>query len=289
MAKKDYYQILNVDHKSSLKQIKSAFRQLALKYHPDHNPGNLDAAQLFSQIKEAYEFLSTPELRKQYDSFYKPRTAPAAERQPQAAPKSSTATRPKKSQNLRYTLFITLEDVVTGCERGIRYIRNNKNEKETVQLKVKVPVGAYHLQRLKLSGYGDVDTSGAGDLFVIVQHQNHPMFLKNDLNLRVNVPVSYIDIALGSTLEVPTLTGIRKLKLKSCEFEDLDTTLRGFGLPDHEGRYKGDLEVHFFIEHPKKLSNSEKEALESQRRSWPQGEMMQQYQVYLKNLKGRSS
>ena len=246
MAKKDYYKILNVDHKANLKTIKSAYRQLALKYHPDHNPGNARALKMFNQVKEAYEILISSEQKKNYDFSYTPGPTPKA----QAKTSPREAGEKTSGKNLRYNLYITLEDVAKGCERGIRYMRKNSSEKETVQLKIKVPKGAFHHQRLKLADYGDTDKSGTGDLFVIIHLQTHPMFLKNDLNLRVNVPIRYIDAALGSTVEVPTLGGIRKLKLKACEFEDLEYTMTGFGLPDPKGHFKGDLIVYCFIEHP---------------------------------------
>ena len=283
MAKKDFYKILKVDPKSSLKEIKSAYRQLALKYHPDHNPENPDAAEMFAIIKEAYEVLTTADLRKSYDFDYTPsRREPTVQPQKPTGPVESK----KKGKNLRYNLYISLEDVSKGCERGIRYIRKNKNESETIQLKVKVPKGAFDNQRLKLTNYGDTDQGGSGDLFVIIHLHDHPIFLKNDLNLRVNVPVSYLDVMLGSMIEVPTLNGIKKIKLKACEFDDLETTMKGFGLPDHKGHFKGDLLVHFFIEHPRKLSTAEKNAVQKGLRTWPQGEMMQQYQNYLKQQKG---
>jgi curved DNA-binding protein len=286
LAKKDYYRILNIDAKASVKQIKSAYRQMALKYHPDHNPGNEDAAIQFAKIKEAYDTLTTPELRRNYDAQYSPSPPPRAKVEPQTSP----VPEPRgngRGKNLRYNLYITLEDVANGCERGIRYMRSNGGEKETLQIKVRVPQGAFHHQRLKLAGYGDVTPDGTGDLFVIVHLQNHPIFLRNELNLRVNVPIRYIDAALGSSIDIPTLSGVRKLKLKVCEFDDLEYVLRGFGLPDAKGGYKGDLVVHCFIEHPKRLSTHERQSMEKGLRTWPQGEMMQQYQVYLKEQKGR--
>ncbi len=287
MARKDYYKILNVDPKANLKEIKSAYRQLALKYHPDHNPDNPDAISMFSEIKEAYETLTTTELKKNYDSTYRPTPRPQPRAEPQPQPNGTKAGQGGgKGKNLRYNLFITLEDVVRGCDRTIRYIRTNNNEKETVQIKVRVPKGAFQNQRLKLGGYGDISKDGAGDLFVIVHIQNHPMFIRNELNLRVNVPITYADAALGSTIDVPSLNGIRKLKLKVCEFDDLQHVLRGFGLPDPKGNFKGDLIVHCFIEHPKRLSTQERANLERSLKTWPQGEMMQQYQVYLRELKG---
>jgi molecular chaperone DnaJ len=65
---KDYYRILGVDKKASDKQIKDAYRRLARKHHPDANPGNKDSEEKFKEISEAYEILSSPEKRKEYDS-----------------------------------------------------------------------------------------------------------------------------------------------------------------------------------------------------------------------------
>ncbi len=291
MAKKDFYKILNIDHKATTKAVKTAYRQLALKYHPDHNPNNPKAVEMFTLIKEAYDILSDPDLRKKYDFSYTPsKPEPVVEPQrprPSQTPSSST-TPPKKVKNLRYNLYITLEDVLNGCERSIRFIRKNQSENETVQLKVRVPKGAFNHQRLKLAGYGDVSKEGTGDLFVIIHLQEHPIFLKDDLNLRVNVPISYLDAMLGSQIEVPILTGIRKIKLKPCEFEDLNVVLQGFGLPDPKGQYKGELLVHFFIEHPKSLSTFEKNAAQKCQRTWPEGDMMRQYKSYLTQHKGSS-
>ena len=284
MAKKDFYSILNVDHKANLKTIKSAYRQLALKYHPDHNPNNPEALKQFNLIREAYELLIDTNLRKQYDQTYKPPQSSTAKREPNRAQKSKAKTK-ATSKNLRYNLYITLEDVNKGCDRTIRYIRKNKNEKETVQLTVKVPKGAFHHQRLKLSQFGDSDGETTGDLFVILHLQNHPIFLKKELDLRVNVPITYLDAALGNTIEIPTLNGIRKQKLKACEFNNIKFQLRGFGLPDSRKDYKGDLHVHCFIEHPKRLSSDEKNAMQKALKTWPTGEMMQQYQSYLNQLK----
>lgn len=286
MAKKDYYKILNVDHKAPIKAIKTAYRQLALKYHPDHNPDNQQALEMFTLIKEAYEVVSDPDTRAKYDFSYTPtKTDPIVEHQ--APPQTSKSTSsPKKVKNLRYNLFITLEDVLNGCDRSIRFIRKNNGENETIQLKVRVPKGAFNHQRLKLSGYGDKSQTETGDLFVIIQLQEHPIFLKNDLNLRVNVPIRYVDVLLGSQIEVPTLNGIRKIKLKPCEFDQLNVTLKGFGLPDPKDHFKGELLVHFFIENPRSLSTSEKNAMQKILRTWPEGDMVRQYKSYLTQHKG---
>lgn len=238
---------------------------------------------MFNKVREAYELLIDSDLRKQYDFTYKPEKSAVSPEPPQSKTKTGTT----KGKNLRYNLYIRLEDVANGCERSIRYIRNNNSEKETVQIKVAVPKGAFDKQRLKLSGYGDIDKQATGDLFVIIHLQEHPLFIRRDINLRVNVPIRYLDAVLGSTIEIPTLKGLRKLKLRGCEFDKMDYTLKGFGLPDPKGNYRGDLEVHCFIDNPSRLSQSERNSLQKIANSWPQPEMMKQYQDSIKSMKGK--
>lgn len=277
MGKKDYYKILNVDPKASTKAIKSAYRQMALKYHPDHNPNNPQAKKQFALIREAYETLTSPELKSDYDLSYQPSvTRPSVQR------KKTTTTNSKTKNNLRYNLYIHLEDVLSGCERSIRYVRKVKGTSETLQIKVKVPQGAFHHQRLKIAGFGDQIGNQTGDLFVIVHLQSHPLFMQEGLDLRVNVPICYLDILLGSTIDVPTLSGIYKLKLKSFEFDQLNFKVQGQGLPDYDSKSRGNLHVFCFVEHPKRISQAEKNALQKCLRTWPQGEMMREYSSYLK-------
>ena len=69
MDKRDYYEVLGVSRNASEKEIKSAYRKLAKKYHPDSNQGNKDAENKFKEASEAYSVLSDPEKRKQYDQF----------------------------------------------------------------------------------------------------------------------------------------------------------------------------------------------------------------------------
>ena len=69
MAKRDYYEVLGVDKSASADDIKKAFRKLALKYHPDKNPGDKSAEEKFKEVAEAYNVLRDPEKRQKYDQF----------------------------------------------------------------------------------------------------------------------------------------------------------------------------------------------------------------------------
>ena len=69
MAKRDYYEVLGVDKSASAEEIKKAYRKMAIKYHPDKNPGDKDAEEKFKEAAEAYDVLSNPEKRQRYDQF----------------------------------------------------------------------------------------------------------------------------------------------------------------------------------------------------------------------------
>ena len=67
--KRDYYEVLGVNKSSSAEEIKKAYRKLALKYHPDRNPGDAEAEEKFKEAAEAYDVLSNPEKKQRYDQF----------------------------------------------------------------------------------------------------------------------------------------------------------------------------------------------------------------------------
>ena len=126
MARRDYYAVLGVPRNASTEDIKRAFRALALQYHPDRNPDDLDAERRFREAMEAYEALGEPAERQRYDrlgALYRPDGKPPTPDEVNAfvAEALSGLFRRKgageRGEDLRYALTVTLEEVGAGVER----------------------------------------------------------------------------------------------------------------------------------------------------------------------------
>lgn len=132
-------------------------------------------------------------------------------RGPGAGPKSR---RPAKGADLRYTLNVSFEESALGCDKIISFIRQRGGKEDPAKLSVNVPAGVKEGQRLKLAGEGDSTGSGtSGDLYVIVSVQEHSLFKRNENDVTLDLPVTYIDAILGANCEVPTLTGKAMIRI----------------------------------------------------------------------------
>lgn len=137
--KKDYYAILGVSRDADIETIKRAYRRLALQYHPDRNPGNKEAEERFKEITEAYEVLSDPNKRRQYDLFGT--TSGIGGGMSAETIFSQTveeifstffgggSSRSRRSQAIQgedipITLELTLEEIATGAEKEVEYLRD---------------------------------------------------------------------------------------------------------------------------------------------------------------------
>ncbi|MEN2992044.1 MAG: J domain-containing protein [Bacteroidia bacterium] len=139
--KKDYYAILGVPRSADLETIKQAYRRLALQYHPDRNPGNREAEERFKEISEAYEVLSDPEKRRQYDLFGTVSSAPPPSADPftqvveevfetffGTGRRRSARPQAVRGEDIRLPLELTLEEIATGLTREIEYLREMRCE-----------------------------------------------------------------------------------------------------------------------------------------------------------------
>lgn len=292
----DYYKILGVDKKAGSEDIKKAYRKLALKYHPDKNPGNKDAEEKFKKISEAYAVLSDSEKRKQYDSFgsdtfsrhysqedifrdfdinkilrdlgfggvggrgrtytYQTGGDPFSDLFSGAQYK----TMPQKGSDIEYNLSITLEESVLGAEKKLAV----KKEDKVDEINIKIPAGINAGKKLRLAGKGLFGLHGGtpGDLYLNISILPHPIFARDGNDIYVEKAINFSQAALGTTIEVPTLEGVTKrLKIPAGTQNNTKIRMKGYGVPNLKGSGKGDQYVKITVNVPKKLTEYQTELI----------------------------
>ena len=301
MSKKDFYSVLGVPRASTADELKKAYRKLAMQHHPDKNPGNKKAEEKFKEITEAYEVLSDPQKRKNYDQFGSAdfqnfggfggaagaaggfegfRRGSAGGGQFHGGPEEfqdifgdvfgeffsgkARSRKPARGADLRYTLAITLEEAAAGCEKLISFIRQKGSTNETAKLSVHVPAGVKENQKLKLSNEGDIpgNNGQAGDLYVIVQIQPHPFFVREENDVLMDVPLNFTDALLGTSIEIPTLSGKAALKIPPGTSSGQIFRLKSKGFPRLGSFGAGDMLVKILLVTPSRLTQEEKELVE---------------------------
>jgi len=297
---KDFYKVLGVSKDVSEADLKKTYRKLARKYHPDSNPGDAAAEAKFKEISEAYSVLSDPEERKEYDQIRAMGTgarftAPGSGAQ--GGFDDVFGGMFGQGGNQRYTFQQggEFDDVFgglfgngrfgssTGGFRGyggptrgrdvtahttIDFLTATRGETITLQasdgkpIKVKIPAGVADGQKIKLRGKGQPSPDGGepGDIVLTVTVRKHPVFERDGLNLRVNVPVTFTEAALGATIEVPTLGG-DPVKLRVAPGTPSGRVLRVKGRGVNTAKGTGDLLAEVLVAVPSHLSKDAEEKL----------------------------
>lgn len=287
MAQKTFYDVLGVKRDASEKEIKSAFRKLAQKYHPDAGGDE----NKFKEISEAYETLSDEKKRKEYDQMLMFGGMPGGGAgaggwsdifssifngdgafggdwgQGFGGMGGRAANRVRKGEDLTVTIDISAEDAFRGTSQTITYRIPSTGERQTVN--VPVPAGAVDGGRVRLKRRGEYGTNGGerGDLLVITHVEQHPLFKRDGADVTMTLPVSVYEAALGCEIEVPTPGGgTVRLKIPAGTQSGKTFRFREMGAPDVKRRGRtGALLVKIEVRTPDRLSDDERAALEKLR------------------------
>ena len=298
---KDFYKVLGVSKDVSPAELKKTYRKLARKYHPDSNPGDPAAEAKFKEISEAHSVLSDPEQRKEYDQVRAMGTG-ARFTAPGSGAQGGFddvfgGMFGGGARGYNFQQGGDFDDVLgglfgngrfgttTGGFRGyggptrgrdvnarttIDFLTATRGETISLQsadgkpFKVKIPAGVSDGQKIKLRGKGQPSPDGGetGDIVLTVTVRKHPVFERDGLNLRVNVPVTFAEAALGATIEVPTLGG-DPVKLRVAPGTPSGRVLRVKGRGVETAKGTGDLLAIVQVAVPSHLSAEAREALEA--------------------------
>ena len=337
-AKRDYYEVLGVERNATEGELKKSYRKLALKFHPDKNPGDKEAEEKFKEAAEAYDVLRDARKRQIYDQYghqglegsgfsgfggfedifssfgdiFEDFFGFGGGRRSRG--------RVQRGADLRYDMQLTFMEAAFGTEKeidvekaetcttcggsgaesgsgvetcpqcggtgqigrsqGFFTVRTTcghcrgqgqviSNPCQTChgqgkvlarkKVSVRIPAGVDNGQRLRLSGEGEAGAQGGphGDLYVFIHVQEHDFFKRDETNVICQIPISFVQAALGDSLSIPTLKGETKLEVpKGTQPGDI-FRVRGEGIPSLRNGHRGDQIVQVTVKTPTNLNKKQ--------------------------------
>ncbi|MBQ6130513.1 DnaJ domain-containing protein [Candidatus Saccharibacteria bacterium] len=293
MSKRDYYEVLGVGKTASDDEIKKAYRKLAIKYHPDKNPGDKTAEEKFKEATEAYEVLSDKQKRSRYDQF-----GHAGVGNDPGNPFGGAGNpfgngnfnfngqsfnfdfggggglddilgnlfgfgaggrrRPARGSDFETSVSISFREAIFGTTVEVSAPSSEK------KLKVKIPAGIDDGMAIRLAGKGgDAPKGGTrGDFYVRVRVRPDKNLTREGNIILSEARISMVDAALGCELDVETVDGIVTMKVPAGTQSGTPFRLSKHGVPMRADGDRGPHIVSVIVETPKNLSRRERELLE---------------------------
>ena len=348
--KRDYYEVLGVNKNATDAELKKAYRKMAVKYHPDQNPGDKAAEEKFKEVNEAYEVLSDSKKRAQYDQF-----GHAAFEQGGGGGGfggfegfdmgdigdifdmfgfggfggGSRKSGPRRGRDINVNIQITFEEAIFGCTKEIsisvldecetchgtgakpgthaescskcngtgqeRVVQQSMfgavtsvrtcsachgtgkivkdpctsckgtgSVKKNKKFEVNIPKGIDNGQTIRLAGKGEIGEKGGGygDLLVTVYVQPNRVFVRKGVDIYCDVPITFVQAALGGEIVIKTVDGEQKYTVKPGTQPGTVVTLRGVGVPHlRNPKSRGNQIVTLKVQIPTNMSERQKDLL----------------------------
>lgn len=296
MEYKDYYKILGVERSATQDAIKKAYRKLAVKYHPDKNPGNKEAEEKFKEISEAYQVLSNADSRRKYDELG------ANWKQYENAGfgnggykgsgsfegfsgsgfsdffnmffggngmnfdmgdifANGRRTRAVKGQDVKASLTMTLLEAYNGTQRMLDIGGN------TIKISIKPGVRDGQVLRVKGKGGNGINGGENGDLLIKIVILQDPVYQRDGDDLIRNVNIDVYTAILGGKIEIETMKGVVSVPVKPLTQNNRVLRLKGLGMPHYNKEGSGSLLLKTQLTLPNHFSDREIELIRQAKES----------------------
>lgn len=274
----DYYSTLGVAETATDDEIKSAFRKLAMQHHPDKNPGDAGAEELFKKINEAYSTLSDGQKRAEYDNVRKygqgsPFDGGGAQHfhfnfdhmghvddiiqqffAQNGFGHPFAHQQQRKNRDLQFSVEISLEEAFRGKDLPISFKANGQD----VNVVVRIPPGIDHGTRMRFQGYGDksIPNFPPGDLYVTINIFNHAVFRREGPHLHCNLNLDVLEAVVGTTHEINCIDNSKiSVNIPAGAQHGMAMRVREKGMPVRQNpTQRGDLIVTVHLTVPRNLS-----------------------------------
>lgn len=286
---RDPYQVLGVSKNTSQPDLKKTYRKLAMKLHPDQNPGDEKVSDKFKEVSAAYALLSDEKMKARYDrgeinpdgsekGYANYQQQGAARGNPYGGGSAGggfngfgagfdaedlfsnlfgggrTRSQPhevkKRGDDKTYTINIDFLDAVLGSKKPIK-LENGKT------LNINTPVNVKEGQQIRLKGQGRPGAGGGanGDALIEVHIKKHPYFTIKNNDIHIDLPITLEEAVLGGKVTVPTISGKIALNIPQSSSSGKVMRLKGKGATDLKSKKTGDQLVKLLIMLPEALNS----------------------------------